>query len=183
MKDLRLSNLKKRKKQFFKNLGTIRTDNKSYKTLELIARKSYEAIPSRLKRYIDNPEEKIKFAARLAHYNMEGFDFYKALVKTAEGNPRYSWHTNRETIWNAFKSQKPELYMRYISYMARRGIAGTTYWYDHVEFSHAGSVVYTMLSLDTNSSYDVNKAKVIYQELFIDYDHSGGIIVDAGMNL
>lgn len=180
MKDLRYYSVKKRKKTFFKNLGTIRTDNKSPKTLELIARKSYDALPSKLKKYIDDPEAMIRYTAQMSKYNMEGFDFYKALSQAAMGNPRYAWLGNRETVWGAFRTQRSDVYSAYLSYMRRRGISGTQYWYDNVEFSKiGGSKVETFLDLDLNTGYDIDKAIVFYGSLIIVYDFSGGYIEEA----
>lgn len=179
MKDLRYASLKKRKKTFYKNLGTIRTDNKSIKTLRLIAQKSYDALPARIKKYV--PEEYINYTANLSKYNMEGFDFYKALYQSAASNPRYKWLGNRELVWGAFKSQRPDVYQRYLSYMRRRGIAGTQFWYDNVEFSGRGSVVDTSLDLNTNTGYDTDRAVVFYEELYICYNFSAGYIEEAYM--
>lgn len=181
MKDLRYASLRKRKKAFYKNLGVIRTDNKSTKTLEYISKRTYEALPAKIKRYIDDPEIKIKFMVQEAKYHNEGFDFYQAFVKNAEGHIKYKWHENREKIWGAFKSQKPAVYSQYISYMHRRGISGTYFWYDNVEISHAGSIEYCELDLNLNTGYDVDKAIVFYGALYIEYNHSNDVIEEAFM--
>lgn len=181
MKDLRYASLKKRKKTFYKNLGTIRTDNKSKKTLEYIARRSYEALPSKMKRYVDDVESKISFIANEAKYHNEGFDFYQAFVKNVEGHPKYAWHTNREKIWAAFKTQRPDVYAQYLSYMRRRGLSGTYFWYDNVEIDHAGKIEYCELDLNLNTGYDVDKAVVFYGTLYIEYNHSNDVIEEAYM--
>lgn len=185
MKNLRYTNLKKRKDNWYKNLGTIETKNKSTKTLEYIAKRSYEALPKRYKRYLDNPDFEIKNAAMMAKYSSEGFDFYNAMLSKIERNPNFSWLKNRQKLWNEFRirAETKKVYERYMSYMYRRGINGTQYWYDNVEFtSISSSYVYTELKIPDAPGFEEGKKNVVfYTALYIYYDYSG-LRIEASMD-
>ena len=175
MKNLRYSSLTKRKKTFYRNLGTIRTDNKSLKTLELIAKKSYEALPAKLKRYVEDPEMRIKYIARMSKFNNNGVNFYQSFVQSINKNPNYMWLENKKKVWDAFKTERPDVYHAYLSYMRRRGISGTYYWFDNVEFSQVNKdTVTATLDLNLNTGYDVDRAVVFYDELYLEFGYSGG---------
>lgn len=177
MKDLRFISLKKRKDSFYKKLGTIETKKRSVKTLEYISRRSYEALPAFYKRYLDNPQAEIKNAAMMAKYSEGGFDFYNAFIDKVKDNPMFDWLENRRRLWSEFRTrvETKKVYHKYMSYMQRRGINGTQYWYDHVEYTSLSKhAVETTLMIPDTPGFEEGKQNVkIYTVLYIYFDYSG----------
>lgn len=177
-KDLTFKNLQKKNKKFFKELGEIPT-NLPIKTLEYIAKRTFETFNKRDKRLVDEAE--LYVMARSAHYEHKTFDFVEGIQGKIDKDPRHSWEENRRKVWNAFKSQAHDVYSNYISYMHRRGISGTYYWYDNVEFTKVEkSHVIAELDLENKFGYDMT-AKSKAESLYIEYYYSGDIITAAYM--
>lgn len=182
MKSMRSTYKSRKERKYYRELGMIDTTDKSMEELEKLVRKSFEALPSNYQKFVDSKEALIESTTRMAKYEVTNINLYNALVSAVEKNPRYLWHENREKIWKNFQKNYPSLYRTYLSYMRRRGISGTRFWYDNVEFENYGSRVITTLNLETYTGYDIDRAIIFYDELVIEFDYSGDILINAYLN-
>ena len=164
---MRLNDLKKRSNRYFTKLGTI-SSKTGRRTAEYIAKRSYEALPKRIKQYIDDPEQIIKVTANLVGQSGEqGVNLYKAIRSYAQSSFNRVYSIQKKELWNEFRVMESAVYNHYNTYMYRLGFSASKYWFENVVFSNkGGSVVTATLELPS-------KAGVSYTALEIVYDYSG----------
>lgn len=177
MKNMQLSKLKKRSDRYFKKLGVVTSEGKSKATIEYIVKRSYEALPKRLKEFVDNPDKIIKVATNTIIQAGRGGQFspYKALVEMAKSKQRSSYYGTKMAIFREFRVQEPTLYAKYNSYMFRRGYSSTKYWFDNVGITIDGKIARTICelpSLDLKPKKTAGRPRGFYSALEIQYDLS-----------
>lgn len=146
--------LQKRSARWFRNLGNVEGSvNLPQKVRELIARKSLEAVPKNIRRFIDmeheNTEILIKNQANMST-SEDKYDFFKTVYDVGDKSLARRWDMQKKEVWSAFKSQRPDVYNSYNSWMWRRGKSGVNYWYDNVEFDSGGSHGIVTTTLDVS---------------------------------
>lgn len=179
MKNMRLSKLKKRSNKYFKNLGVVTSEGKSKKTIEYIVRRSYEALPKRLKEFVENPERIIQVATNTIIQAGRGGQFspYKALMSMAQSKQRTSYYGTKMLIFKEFRVQEPSVYAKYNSYMFRRGFSSVKYWLDNVGLSIDGKIARTICELPPatlRAPHKAGRPQSYYTALEIQYDLSTG---------
>ena len=157
MKNMQLSKLKKRKTNYFKKIGKVTYENR--KTSDYLAKRSYEALPKR-----------IKIISHLVEASSEeGVDVYQAIKSYASNKFDRVYNTQKKTVWESFKAMESSVYYKYNSYIYRLGYSASKYWFENVEFTNIeGSLVTTQLKLPSKAS------GVIYDTLEIIHDFSTG---------
>lgn len=155
--------LQKRSARWFRNLGNVEGSvNLPQKVRELIARKSLEAIPKNIKRFIDmeheDTETLIKSQANMST-SVDEYDFYQTLYTVGEKSLARRWDKQKREVWSKFKAQRPDVYNSYNAWMWRRGKSGATYWYDNVEFEvgDGHGVVLTTLYVEFEDEYTIGE--------------------------
>ena len=169
MKNMQLSNLRKRKSAYFKKLGDVRFESK--KISDYISKRSYEALPKRLKEYVkDEKEQLVKIISNLiSSSGEEGIDVYKAIKSYASNKFDKVYSTQKKEVWESFKAMESSVYYHYNSYIYRLGYSASKYWFENVDFTNIeGSLVTTELELPKKIN------GVIYNTLEIIHDFSTG---------
>jgi hypothetical protein len=181
MKNMQLNKLVKRSDKYFKKLGVVTPEGKNKKTIEYIVRRSYEALPKRLKEFIENPERNIKVLTNTIIQAGRGGELkpYQAFVELAKNKQRSSYYGTKRDIFREFRVQEPALYAKYNSYMFRRGYSSTKYWFDNVGITLDGKIARTICelpSLDLKPKKTAGRPRGFYSALEIQYDLSTGRI-------
>lgn len=175
MRNMRLSNLKKRSTNYFKNVGVITPKDFSRKQIEYIVNRSYEALPKRAKKYIESREQISEVVVNLIMTGGEDgkVDAYQALKQYAEQRkvqkfPRLEF---AKMVFKRFRQEYSSLYAKYNSYMYRQGYSSANYFYENAEWDSQGSIVTAILDLPPKSY------GVVYTTLTITIDASGTFFI------
>jgi hypothetical protein len=167
MKNLPLSKLRKRSKNYFRQLGVIKKGRRKKTTIEYIVKKTYEALPKNIQKFIEDPEQTIKSLTNMINAGYDDINPYAAMKESARYQRKKMRYDTREELWREFKNKEPQVYSKFNSYMYRQGLSAKYYWWDHVEYSVDGSYLYSTCELPVRSS------GVQYTTLEINYDYSG----------
>lgn len=168
MINMRLSDFKKKSNKYFQNLGNIQ--NTSRKITDYITHKSYEALPKKLKEFLEPDRRQIiKITSNLVDVSgEEGIDVYKALKAQAQQRYNRVYTPQKKLIWDQFKKVEKQVYNHYNTYMYRLGYSASKYWFENVEFSSLDkTMVTTILTLPEKLTGEVK-----YSILEIIYDYS-----------
>lgn len=168
MRSMRLSDLRKRSNKYFKNIGKLSSRTKQ-RTAEYVAKRSYEALPTRLKKYVDEPEQIIKVTANLVKSSGEdGVDIFQAIKSYAQTRYNDVYSVQKKEVWNQFRVLESAVYNHFNTYMYRLGYSASKYWFENVIFTNrGGSVITATLELPEKMS------GIKYTALEILYDYSG----------
>lgn len=166
MKNLPLSKLRKRSKNYFRQLGVVHKGRRKKTTIEYIVKRTFEALPKKLQKFIEDPEQLIKGLTNMINVGYDSIDPYKAMYEQAVHHRKMRYDTKDE-LWREFKNKEPQVYAKYNSYMYRQGLSAKYYWWEHVEYSVDGSYLYSTCELP------VRAGRVQYTTLEINYDYSG----------
>lgn len=167
MRSYSLKYLKTRSTDYFKKIGKV--TYKTNKLSEYITKKSYEALPKRLKKYVEEDKDKIlKIVSNLSKISgEEGVDIYQSIKTYAEFKYNKTYSKQKKEIWELFKKVESSVYNHYNSYVYRLGYSASKYWFENVQFSNLdGSLVTTRLLLPPKAG------GTIYNVLEIIYDYS-----------
>lgn len=170
MKNTPLSNLRKKHAAYFRRIGVVQAGRYTRRSrIEYIVQRSYDALPKKLKQYIDDPEQAIQVTTNLIMQSgSEGqVNPYEALRQVAVYRQKKSGDNTRAYIWARFRSEQPSVYAKFNSYMYRQGYSASGYWFDNVALSQEGSHIEAICELPAKAS------GVAYFVLEIEYDFSG----------
>lgn len=149
MKSLPLSELRKKSNKWYKNYGVIDYD-KSYtlKRLKYMAERSYEALPNRLKKYI----EKDRVIETTAHSiivdgEVGKWDMYESMLSQAETAYKMSGDKTAEFIFKQFRLQRPDVYAKYNSYVYRLGHSSAKWFVEHFDYDVKQYYLYATIEL------------------------------------
>lgn len=175
MRSMRLSKLKKRSTNFFKNIGIVTPRDFSRKQIEYIVNRSFEALPQRAKKFIENRQQISEVVVNLIMVaGKEGkVNPYEALKQYAEQRkvqkfPRLEF---AKMVFKRFREEYPSLYAKYNSYMYRLGYSSANYFYENSEWDNNGSIVTATLELP------IKTTGIVYNTLTITIDASGTFFV------
>lgn len=172
MKSMRLQDLKKRSDKYFRNLGIITPGRKKEKTIRYIIDRIFDAVPKKVKQYIEDPEQLKKV---LTHTVIVGgkygkIDPYKAILEFAKHQRKASGDETLDYIWKRFKQENPQTYNHYNTYVYRLGYSAKNWFMENAEITVNGSNSTCSVKLPTKTT------GMVYYELYIEYDFSGGIL-------
>lgn len=148
--------LQKRSARWFKKVGNVEGSvNLPYEVRELIARKSIEAIPKKIRRYMEQDTELLAKKTAMMSTSTDNYDFYASLYSQGESSIARRWYDNKKRVWDAFKRQRPDVYNAYNAWMYRHNKSGVVYWFDNVEFDELGAhgLVSTTLNVGEIEEY------------------------------
>lgn len=174
MRNMRLSELRKKSNKYFRN---IRLNNKSSKRLvEYAVNRAYELLPPRLKKVIEDDKDKyIANSINTALQDEKGFSPYSAFRTVARA---LSGKTPQAmTVFRRFRQQKPHIYAKYNSYMFRNGYSASNQFYTQSTWAaKKKSVVNIVTELP-----DISKG-VHYDILIIEFDFSSDDVIFADLS-
>ena len=176
MKNMPLSELRKKSLQYFRKIGIVRGDGRRKKSIEYIVQKSYEALPKGLKKYVEDPEQakSAVYNSIMASGSSGEIEPYNALKQYAADRKKKSGDNTKEYIYKRFREELPAVYSKYNSYVYRLGFSAAQYFKEKAELSQDGSIVNVKVKLPKKES------GVVYDYLYINFDFSGDYI-DAKM--
>lgn len=184
---LSLNDLVKRSNSWYKKLGVVTPQGRSKGTIEYIVRRSFAALPTRARDYLEkdpqDAERMIRIATNTIMQAGESgkYDPYQAFLKVANKHLKSEYDGTKEEIYRAFRTQRSSLYAKYNSYMYRKGYSSRNYWFDNVELRQEGSTVFTSCDLPLLEVGKPDKRRSFYSGLEIVYDFSSGAIEEAIM--
>lgn len=168
MKSIRLSDLKKRKDAYFKNIGIITPKGRTKKQIEYIVNRSYESLSKRAKQYIEDREQIVNIITNAIISGGEGGQMnpYKAMQSYARQRERSQGGGTLRDIYSRFRQEDPSLYSKYNSYIYRLGYSSANYFYENAQLDQEGSTIVATLELPKKTQ------GVVYNELVITFDYS-----------
>lgn len=169
MKDLRLSKIKKKPRSFFQNIGVVEKGRRKRDTIEYIVKRTYDALPSGLKEYIEDPDQAIKALTNMIIFAGPEAKIkpYEALKQTASYAKKKTGDNTRQFLWNRFRNEESAVYAKFNSYMYRQGLSARNYWFKNVEFENNGSYITATCDLP------MRPKGIQYDLLEMSYDFSG----------
>lgn len=176
MKNMRLQDYKNRHDKWYRKLGKIDRSFGNRKTIEYIVRRSYEALPKKWKKYLNEKDAQfsidrlvdivsLDYDTEFKHVNAT--TPYKALLEQAKGRKRQSGDSTKEFIYKLFRTRRPTIYAKYNSYMYRAGYSAVNYFMENAELIKDQSKIEAVLSLPSSNKL------VSYSVLLIQLDRSG----------
>ena len=176
MKNMPLSELRKKQSRYFQNIGIVQGDKRRSKSIKYIIERSYDALPKDLKGYIEDAEQ-IKanvYNLIMASGKSGEIEPYNALRQYAMDRKRRSGNNTKEYIYKRFRQEVSDVYSKYNSYVYRLGFSSAQYFKDNAKLEQDGSIVTVTTPLPPKSR------GVTYSQLVISFDFSGDYI-DAKM--
>lgn len=168
MKRLRLSELRKKKASFYRNIGVVDPYRMRKTTIDYIVERAYEALPKYLQGYIEDPEQLKKVTANMIAYSGRDAKInpYEAIRQVAAYSRKKSGDNTRFFLWRRFMQEEPSLYAKYNSYMYRKGYSGSRWWLENATLTQRGSYIDAIAELPETG-------RVLYQALEMEFDFSG----------
>lgn len=168
MKNTPLSDIRRKKANYFRSLGVVHPGRRRPSTIEYIVRRSFEALPKSLKEYIPDVEQTIQVITNtiIVSGEMGQMQPYDAMRRMAESYRSMEGHTTLAYIYARFREDS-SLYGRYNSYMYRQGFSASRYFIQNATMTQQGSRAVVVCELPFNSG------RIQYTELLILYDWSG----------
>lgn len=178
MKNMRLSNLRKKTNNYYKKIGVVKPDGKRSKTIEYIVERTFESLPKTLKSYIeDDKYQLVKVITNtIIQSGRQGeMNPYEALKQTALYKQKRSGANTKSYIYRIFREEESSLYAKYNSYVYRLGYSSSKYFLDNAEVYQKGSIIVAVLDLPEKGN------GVIYETLHLEYDFSAQEMLEAYM--
>lgn len=169
MRNMRLSEIRRKKDTYFKKIGILTPRGRRKSSIEYIVARSYEALPKKYKSFIESPDQIIKVLTNMIVQSGEKGQInpYKALLENAKYKYRSSYAGTKEDIYKRFRQEYSDVYNHYNTYVYRLGFSASNYFYTNVKLSQEGSIVTATLQLPKKTT------GIVYNELYIEMDYSG----------
>lgn len=139
MKNMRLSDLRKKKNSYFKKVKL--NNNSSRKIMEYTVKRAFNALPSYLKKYIK--EDKDLYIQNVINVAMvdgsKKITPYQQLKSAALGRSKRANQPMK--VYRMFREMTPSVYSKYNSYMYRNGYSASQYFYSNGIWKSKGSIV------------------------------------------
>lgn len=176
MKNTPLSELRKKQNAYFRKIGIVKPGRRKKSTIEYIVERTYEALPKRLKEYIDDKDQIISVITNtiIQSGNAGQMNPYEALKQFAQYRQKKSGDNTKAYIYRRFKEEATSVYNKYNTYVYRLGYSSARYFMENATISQEGSLITATLELPPKTS------GIAYEELYIEYDFSGQFL-DAQM--
>lgn len=176
MKNLRLSDLRKKSNKYFKKIGTFSAKNKRRTSVEYIVSRTFEALPKYLKEALE--KDKTQYIQSITNNiivlgDENKIDPYKALISI--GKFQSGRTSQAKNVFSRFRNETPEVYSKYNSYMYRLGFSASQYFYSKAEWNSRGSIITINLELPKKDT------GVYYEYLTITLDMSNNNDLEAEM--
>jgi hypothetical protein len=169
----------KHSKQWYQKDRVLKkTPGVTRKMIEKYVNKAYDALPKYLQKTLEE-DKKQNISAIVNLIVMEGRE---SLVKPYSALKQIGQHRAERTIqartmFNRFRTETPDVYFKYNSYIYRRGFTSADYFYRNAVFSNSGAIVTARVDLPQNTT-----GRVSYDYLEITMAFSGDDYFEAKMN-
>lgn len=149
----------------------------SRQQIETKVKNAFYRIPKWQRKYLASTKEEEKLRImqmikmfELAQEQGERISPYKAFYDSSEKQARHSGEGTRRFLYKILKSEWINVYTHYNTYLYNLGYSASNYFYDpqNSDIKQAGSVIEFTLNLP------VKTKGIIYDELYMEYDFSGG---------
>lgn len=169
MKNTPLSELRKKQNAYFRKIGILKPGRRRKRTIEYIVERTYEALPKKLKEYIDDRNQIVSVITNtiIQSGNAGQMNPYEALKQYAQYRQKKSGDNSKAYIYKRFREEATSVYNKYNSYVYRLGYSSARYFMENATISQEGSVITATLELPAKAS------GIVYEELHIEYDFSG----------
>ena len=171
MKSLRLRDLRNKPNRYFRDFGNIQLGQKtSIKALEYLAERSFEALPSKLKKYVQRDKQQIidTTAHSILVDGAKGqWNAYEAIKQQAEFRYKSSGDKTKDAVWRIFKEQASEVYNHYNTYVYRLGSSARNWFMENFDYTQQGSILMIYVELP------IKMTGTIYKQLYIEINMSG----------
>lgn len=182
MKNLRLSDLKNKSNKWFRDYGVIHPkNNTSLEALRYMAKRSFEALPPKLRKYLE--DEKARIIDTTAHAVLvDGengqWDMYESMLARAKDEYKTSGDQTAEFIYKEFRLQEPALYSKYNSYVYRLGQSASKWFISHFNYTSQCYYLYAEIELPIKTK---GKTYSVLEITFRWDAHDSGLIEIAQM--
>lgn len=179
MKILRLSDLRRKKNNYFKNIGIFNPEGKTLKQIKYIVERSYDSIPKSLKKY-HSKEDRFQAITVLTHTIKNSginnqINSYEAIRENLEKTKKHTGDYTLEFVYREFRNQAQSVYSKYNTYVYRLGQSSSDYFKKNVDYTLNGSVGTFTVDLP------FKEGGIIYETLTIMFDFSGKALISAEM--
>lgn len=167
--------LYKRSNKYFKELGIVQKGKKSRKTIRYIVQRTYESLPKRISKYMEDPAQQIESLTNMIMAGEDKINPFKAMTHTAQSTKRAKSMGTREELYREFRAQNPSVYAKYNSYMYRQGYSARNYWFDNMDYVVDENYIRSFCELPKRIQPTGKKRQLVqYNVLEIILDKSGG---------
>ena len=168
-RNLTLKELRKKSESYYRGNAIIKKGRRRNKTIEYIVERTFEALPKSLRKYLEESKESIitNLTNQIVVYKDQDINPYGALMQMAKFAKRRTGDGTKEYIWSRFIHDYHITYQRFYHYMRSIGYKASDYWFENVEISQSGSIVYADCSLPNLG------ARTKYYTLEIEFNFSG----------
>lgn len=173
MRNMRLNDLRKKKKAYFRSAKVSQTKGNSY--IETFVKMAYKSLPKYAKAILDEDKERyIKTLVNIVKYGQEkAISPYKAFLSQARTLGRIT--VQARNIFARFRNEAPDVYAKYNSYMYRNGYSASQYFYANAKWNSTGSYIEIELELPKSANI------ISYNQLKIWLDASNAEYLEADM--
>ena len=171
IKELRRKNL-----SYYRKPKVVTPGRRKRSTIRYIVERSYDALPKKLKQYIEDAQDTIeRLTQRIMGEGEAGkFEPYNALRQMAEYKERTEYGGTYGIVLAAFKEQEQGIWNHYNTYVYRLGYSATKLWY-------AGDLKQEKSEVTITVSLPDKASGIIYSQLVVSFDFSGQVITEATM--
>lgn len=170
LKDYSLAELKKLPNKFYKELGIVTPGGLTTEKLKYIVKRSVEALPAKIKKFIDDKEQKIDTTVHMIiAMGEEGqMEPYKAFYQHSQTIRRQKNIGTLEETYRRFRTETPQVYNHYNTYVYRLGFSAKQWYMDNAQVKTDKGI--TIITVDLPDKARGKK----YEYLEISYDWSSG---------
>lgn len=181
---MRLSELRKKKKQYFTSRKRRETSiDRSFGTKKAIRyyiEKVYQGIPEKQRKYISEEYDVQRAIDTIVNSIMymggQKINPYIAFTSIIKNEKKKGYRGTKEELYKEFRTQESGLYAKYNSYVYRMGESAVNWFIEKGEVSVKGSTI--IIDVEMPDKYS---GRVFYDGLHLEYDWSGGYFTSAYM--
>lgn len=182
---MQLNKLRKRKTQYFRTKKvrqqTIDRSFGSKKAIEYYVKSIYNALPKKDREFLSNDYD-IDLAINnlvnsIMYYKDNAVIPYESFQELIRKQKRKGYIGTKEYIYKEFRTQEPELYNKYNSYVYRLGYSAMQWFMDKGNVEVKNSIITVDVELP-----DKYSGRVFYNTLHLKFERSGGFFMNCYMS-